>query len=188
MENKIEPLKPFTGNIFIDLMNQTEYLSRFCKQFSQKIKSMSNKPTVYILQRDLPDAKAGTRYTHNQFTGFFEVLGVPIDQVHPRPYYDKIVYEMPEWWLPEEDHEVAKAKELLCAKGYAVFSKDQDSLSEKIKELYGVAGLKYTEEDIENAFMAARETYNVEGLYVAKKYNSSRDYINSLNKQTNGTR
>jgi hypothetical protein len=170
---------------------------RLFEYYLQKSKQMSNKPTVYILQKDTPIYKKGQRFERT--AGYIVDLYMPINYTpdlknkYPgtQAYERHAVENNTEWFLPEEDNELRLAKKLLASKGYVVFSKDQESLSEKLRELYGVAGLKYTEEDMLRCFnhamdyvMRAVDKPHLQPVTSREFFN----YLNSLNKQTNGAR
>jgi hypothetical protein len=174
----------------IESINQTQL--QLFKYYLKKAKSMSNKPTVVILQKDLPCIQAGTRFhnckgTDKYYPWFCFVEDRLLVPTNCEYHFTWDHIKLSEWFLPEEDHEVSKAKELLKSKGYVVFSKDQESLSEKIRELYGVAGLKYTEEDMLKCFNYAMGYVMAYGIDKPERQRVSAleffNYINSLNKK-----
>ena len=67
--------------------------------------------TVYILQKDLPDFKAGTKYTRKKFFHFSgdEVSYFPntkeLDSTSVRGIHKDYVENNPEWFLPEQPKE-----------------------------------------------------------------------------------
>lgn len=92
---------------------------------------------VYILQKDLPHTKAGTKFIKGQ-TGYYEsgnnfgLSGI---------YHPRHVENNKEWFLKEEDYEIGKAVTLLTKSGYLVSYYDEplkrgEPRKTTLKEIY----------------------------------------------------
>jgi hypothetical protein len=160
---------------------------------------MSNSK-VYILQKDFPGHKSGTKFLKDPD---YDNRYYPEWCFHQKNgkyiWENRIVYGITEadvldvnWFLPEEDHEVAKAKELLRGMGYYVslsmvefepvskefkiksakelleregyhVYKDPDiGVVNQIIANYKAAGKPYTEEDMIKCFIYAYKAGQIE--------------------------
>jgi hypothetical protein len=105
-----------------------------------KQKEMSNK--IYILQKDLVDARQGREYVFIPSENlYYQKYDPKIDYVFPEkcaayrdgirirpnvaPYHPYSVELNPEWFLLKEDNEISKAKELLEANDYCVMKRGE---------------------------------------------------------------
>jgi hypothetical protein len=152
---------------------------------------------IYILQKDLPDAKAGQRFVWIEGDGvysqkyerrdvkenysFHEPCAYFRDSIRLMPntssYTKEFVENNPEWFLPEEDNEVPKAKELLKSKGYLVIKKvAADDSWDRI----------YNFMDLRSAFCAAQMMLHTCGG-MKFRFKSISGYLDSLNKNENET-
>lgn len=123
---------------------------------------------VYILKRDLPEQKAGTRYTLSpNGTHYY----APMD-ASGVVYTKKVVESSPDWWESEEEMEVSKAKALLESEGYVLIP------AEEISTLYKH---HYTEDDLRTVFQAGRRLVHTLGGMNFEIY-SFDNYLKSINK------
>jgi hypothetical protein len=155
---------------------------------------MSNNK-VFILQKNTPDAAAGTKYYKYSYLGnefYYSGTSLPPEDVVCDIWPVETVENKTEWFLPEEDHEVAKAKELLRGMGYYVslsmvefepvskefkiksakelleregyhVYKDPDvGVVSQIIANYKAAGKPYTEEDMIKCFIYAYKAGQIE--------------------------
>ncbi len=132
--------------------------------------------TTYILQKDLPDSKAGDEYIWNISQQAYCRYG---NDYGPN-WLKEFVEDNEEWFLPFQADEIAKAKELLESKGYVVSVGNQSTpLIEYWKNHYGqhVQKLAITE-----AFNAARlsVTDDPYRLPLKPKFDTAEDYLKSL--------
>jgi hypothetical protein len=167
---------------------------------------MSHK--IYILQKDLPDAKAGQKY-RQLADGHFE----PIDDNgkfigHITMQYRASVWGNPEWFLPEQEKPIQvqfepdKTYKIVSVHGViptiiGVF--DGETICKILKEIDNLCnypfewsravyfGRKYTEEDLRAAFEAGRELYGAKGMNLPFSpipiYQDFEAYMNSRQKQ-----
>lgn len=114
--NKMEELKMVIPEFILEYFKwKDNSINKFWSNLEYdliKQVPMSN-PTVYILQRDTPDAKAGTKYykhLHEGVAFYYSSKVMPDEDVICDIWTQQTVENKKEWFLPEEEVEITKAK------------------------------------------------------------------------------
>ncbi len=156
--------------------------------------------TIYILQKDLPENVSGTKFkqdpeNNNRYYPlhcFREGSGEYIWKERPIYGICSSAIKDPQWFLPEEEVEVQKAKELLVSKGYCVSVHPEivathDAIHNPTVKAH-LFSHKYTEEDLRKSFDAGchyaseiLERYRGSKSIVIEKKWGFDDYLKSLN-------
>lgn len=138
---------------------------------------------IFILQKDLPNAKAGMRFleriTLHGFGGYTADSGPSGKWIH---FNQDEVEDNPEWFLPEEEKKEPDSDEDQIKKARALLEKHGYGVSDRCPG-YPSPSIMYSESDLQDAFVAARRTYFCEFTQTTKmSFNDKNDYLKSLNK------